>query len=520
MVLSIDRLHNSTTLEEIMMDSHEWNKPLYRRAAESWNHDFYFKCMTMNYVPPSDQLLEQIERDFGSFSQFRIDFRKAGNSLFGSGWAWVVYNVWAESLEIRTTTGGDNPITIFEYLQPILAMDMWEHAYISDFKSKRDYTKTFVSALVDWKFVEETLAKVKNEAARTREEMERRQLEAEAKAVARKAEISRLTAQVAADAKQLELASIEVENFIDEGEQGDSVLENQVVATTEGSDVLEGKLQMLESGRGVDRFPTDAQSQISESMSFLHGTSNNQFEIEHVEEIVVLDRDIGSADSGGHLLSDDQQSIVGETVCGTSRDSYSPIAGGHDATCAMTLLEDRKIFLGDSNEVLDNTIVLVPVEAPKLEAVVGIKRQERVGLLSLFFRGAKNGDGSLSGNKQAKRTTTMGSGIMGYLWNLLGSRKTKETASHADSAANESSAVTEMIPTSTANETDDSDESIVALNLPEEVVTVTTPVITESHEEKNEKISGPTNPHSKTLSFIWNIICSLFRFLRFIWSLG
>ena len=490
MVLGIDRLHNSTSLEEIMMDSHEWNKPLYRRAAESWNHDFYFKCMTMNYVPPSDTLLEQIERDFGSFAQFRLDFRKAGNSIFGSGWAWVVYDVWTEALEIRTTTGGDNPITIHKFLRPVLAMDMWEHAYISDFKSKRDYTKTFVTALVDWKFVEETLVKVKMDAARTREELERKQLEANTKAAALKAEMLRLTAQVVADVEQAELATMEMEGSIDEEKQGNK----------ESTNGIEGVLKMAkDSVHGVDRFQADPTSEFSETIS----TTKSQVGMEFGAAYSWLDRDIGSADLGGPLHGDDQQSIVVETVFGTSLDSWTTSATAHDLSGTMTVLEDREA-LGGLNEALDNTTFLGRAEVPNLEAVSGIKGQERVGVLSFFFRGA----------------TTMGSGVVGYLWSLLGSRKTKEADSDADKAANESSTVTGRIPASIMNMTDDPGEVLVASYLPEEVAATPTPEISESREETNENISGPTNPLSKTLSFVWNIICSLFRFLRFIWSLG
>lgn len=161
MIQTIDRLEESS-IEEIMFDSHQWNRPLFHNAAQSWNLEFFFKCMTSKYHPPSPSLTKRLSKDFTSVEEFKIQFFKTGMSIFGSGWVWLVYNSSTNKLFIASTSGADNPLMENENYTPILALDVWEHAYFMDYHHRRDaYINVFLETLVDWRFVEENLVKAK-----------------------------------------------------------------------------------------------------------------------------------------------------------------------------------------------------------------------------------------------------------------------------------------------------------------------------------------------------------------------
>jgi Fe-Mn family superoxide dismutase len=95
--------------------------------------------------------MEKINQDFGSFENFATQFKQAAVSQFGSGWAWLVVN--NNKLEIVKTANAETPIT--KGLQPVLACDVWEHAYYIDYRNKRpDYVTTFIEHMINWQFVE------------------------------------------------------------------------------------------------------------------------------------------------------------------------------------------------------------------------------------------------------------------------------------------------------------------------------------------------------------------------------
>ena len=102
---------------------------------------------------PSESLAKQIEADFGSFDAFKVEFTKAATSRFGSGWAWLIKK--DGKLVISSTPNQDNPLMDVAEVkgQPILALDVWEHAYYLKYMNKRaDYIAAFWN-LVNWDFV-------------------------------------------------------------------------------------------------------------------------------------------------------------------------------------------------------------------------------------------------------------------------------------------------------------------------------------------------------------------------------
>jgi Fe-Mn family superoxide dismutase len=146
-------------LATIVMKSSGKNQGLFNNAAQSWNHAFYWECMKKGGGgAPSGKLAEHITKDFGSFDAFKKEFVTAGNTAFGSGWAWLSFDPKAKKLVVTKTIGAGTPVT--DGLTPLLTMDVWEHAYYLDYQNLRaKYSDTFMDKLVNWDFVAANFAK-------------------------------------------------------------------------------------------------------------------------------------------------------------------------------------------------------------------------------------------------------------------------------------------------------------------------------------------------------------------------
>jgi Fe-Mn family superoxide dismutase len=99
---------------------------------------------------PTGELATAIDAAFGSFDAFKAEFSKAGATRFGSGWAWLC--VKDGKLEVCSTPNQDNPIMpgVACGGQPILGMDVWEHAYYLHYQNRRpDYMEAFFN-VINW----------------------------------------------------------------------------------------------------------------------------------------------------------------------------------------------------------------------------------------------------------------------------------------------------------------------------------------------------------------------------------
>jgi len=108
---------------------------LFNNAAQAWNHEFFWNSM----VPkgggqPSGKLLDAIQRDFGSFDDFKKEFSAAAATLFGSGWCWLAAAKGGK-LSIHPLGNAGTPLT--DGKEPILTVDVWEHAYYIDYRNLR-----------------------------------------------------------------------------------------------------------------------------------------------------------------------------------------------------------------------------------------------------------------------------------------------------------------------------------------------------------------------------------------------
>ncbi len=137
---------------------------IFNNAAQVWNHTFYWHSMTPNGGgAPSGALADKINADFGSLEKFAEEFKTAGATQFGSGWAWLVLDK-SGKLAIRKTPNAETPLTNGE--TPLLTMDVWEHAYYLDYQNKRpDYMETFVSKLLNWDFAAKNFDAAQGKAA-------------------------------------------------------------------------------------------------------------------------------------------------------------------------------------------------------------------------------------------------------------------------------------------------------------------------------------------------------------------
>ena len=138
------------SLEDIIRDA---EGGIFNNGAQVWNHSFYFSSLSPNGGGnPEGALGKALERDFNSFSEFQEKFTTAAATLFGSGWAWLALEPGGKLRIIQESNAG-NPIR--SGLIPILACDVWEHAYYLDYQNRRpDYINSFLE-LVDWEIIAE-----------------------------------------------------------------------------------------------------------------------------------------------------------------------------------------------------------------------------------------------------------------------------------------------------------------------------------------------------------------------------
>ncbi|MCT0200658.1 superoxide dismutase [Synechococcus sp. CS-1325] len=129
---------------------------IFNNAAQVWNHTFYWQGMKAGGGgAPAGALAEKIAADFGSYAAFVEQFKAAGATQFGSGWAWLVLD--GGTLKITKTANADLPLAHGQ--TALLTMDVWEHAYYLDYQNRRpDYMTTFLDKLVNWDFVAANLA--------------------------------------------------------------------------------------------------------------------------------------------------------------------------------------------------------------------------------------------------------------------------------------------------------------------------------------------------------------------------
>ncbi len=109
------------------------------------NQSFFWPLLKKD-VAPEGEVVAAIERRWGGLDQFRTEFTSAATLLFGSGWTWLTWN--GSDLEITTTPNQDSPHS--QGIQPIMGLDVWEHAYYLKYQNRRpEYVEAFFN-VINW----------------------------------------------------------------------------------------------------------------------------------------------------------------------------------------------------------------------------------------------------------------------------------------------------------------------------------------------------------------------------------
>ncbi|VHC24662.1 superoxide dismutase [Streptococcus pyogenes] len=143
-------------LEELLADvtkiPEDIRQALINNGGGHLNHALFWELLSPAKQDVTPDVAQAIDDAFGSFDAFKEQFTAAATGRFGSGWAWLVVNKEGQ-LEITSTANQDTPIS--EGKKPILALDVWEHAYYLNYRNVRpNYIKAFFE-IVNWKKVSE-----------------------------------------------------------------------------------------------------------------------------------------------------------------------------------------------------------------------------------------------------------------------------------------------------------------------------------------------------------------------------
>ena len=146
--------YEGLSLEDIVRKAPEG--PLANNAGQVLNHQLFFEQFTPGKAAknPSGELQFLIEQSFGSFDKMCEQINKAAQSLFGSGWVFLVMNE-GGVMQVMSLANGDNPLR--HGWKPIMVVDLWEHAYYLDYQNRRaEYMDNFWM-IVNWHIVSKRL---------------------------------------------------------------------------------------------------------------------------------------------------------------------------------------------------------------------------------------------------------------------------------------------------------------------------------------------------------------------------
>jgi Fe-Mn family superoxide dismutase len=152
-----DNKIDNLSLEEIFSRVSAFPAAIRNNGGGYYNHMLFWKVMGPNAGgEPKGELLQAINKTFGSFDRFKAEFENAAKTQFGSGWAWLAVDA-DGNLFVSQTPNQENPLMDVSAKRgtPILALDVWEHAYYLKYQNRRpDYVSNFWH-VVNWNKVAE-----------------------------------------------------------------------------------------------------------------------------------------------------------------------------------------------------------------------------------------------------------------------------------------------------------------------------------------------------------------------------
>lgn len=148
-------------IEEIIKNIEKFPVAVRNNGGGHYNHSLFWEVIGPNKGgEPTGALADAIKAAFGSFADFKTKFSEAGTTRFGSGWAWLSVGT-DKKLVVSSTPNQDNPLMSIAEVkgQPILGMDVWEHAYYLKYQNRRpEYIAAFWN-VVNWDAVAERFKK-------------------------------------------------------------------------------------------------------------------------------------------------------------------------------------------------------------------------------------------------------------------------------------------------------------------------------------------------------------------------
>jgi Fe-Mn family superoxide dismutase len=159
---ALEGKEDASSIEEICKNIANYPVAVRNNGGGHFNHSLFWSIMAPNAGgTPTGELAAAIDAAFGSFEDFKTAFSQAGITRFGSGWAWLC--VKDGKLEVCSSANQDNPLMpgVGCGGTPILAMDVWEHAYYLKYQNRRpDYVASFFN-VINWTEVARLFAAAK-----------------------------------------------------------------------------------------------------------------------------------------------------------------------------------------------------------------------------------------------------------------------------------------------------------------------------------------------------------------------
>jgi Fe-Mn family superoxide dismutase len=158
-----EKVDVSKPLEDVLAKISTYSAKMRNNGGGHYNHELFWQCMRpkKDDNKPTGKLAAAIDKTFPSFAEFKKQFGDAGKNRFGSGWAWLYVDA-NKNLKIGSTPNQDNPLMDISEIKgtPLLALDVWEHAYYLKYQNKRaDYIENWWY-VVNWDFVQQRFEKL------------------------------------------------------------------------------------------------------------------------------------------------------------------------------------------------------------------------------------------------------------------------------------------------------------------------------------------------------------------------
>lgn len=153
---------NGKTAVEILSEVSKYSPAIRNNGGGFLNHKWFWNMLApATGKQPSQELLDALNKDFGSLDAFKEKFSAAAKSVFGSGWAWLIAD--GDKLKVTTTGNQDSPIMDIaaEKGFPLLCIDVWEHAYYLKYQNRRaEFIDAFWN-VANWDFVSQRYTQFK-----------------------------------------------------------------------------------------------------------------------------------------------------------------------------------------------------------------------------------------------------------------------------------------------------------------------------------------------------------------------